>query len=60
MPVPKRHTTHSKKKMRSANKHLTIKNTSTCSNCQEAKMPHRVCMSCGYYGETKVLQKEDN
>lgn len=28
-----------------------------CPNCQEAKLPHRVCPSCGYYDGRKVVGK---
>jgi len=26
---------------------------STCPNCQAAKMPHRICEACGWYGPAK-------
>ncbi len=60
MPVPKRHTTHSKKRMRSANKHVKRPILATCSQCQQPKLPHRVCENCGYYGDKKVLQIEES
>ncbi len=56
MPVPKRSTTHSKKKMRSANKHLRPEKYAVCPNCQAPKLPHRVCMECGYYGDKQVFE----
>ena len=27
-----------------------------CANCGEAKMPHRVCESCGHYGGSAVIE----
>jgi large subunit ribosomal protein L32 len=31
-----------------------------CSRCQEPKLPHRVCASCGFYHDREVLpQKEE-
>lgn len=27
-----------------------------CSNCGEPRMPHRVCMSCGQYGDKQVIE----
>lgn len=27
---------------------------STCPNCHEPKLPHRVCPSCGYYNGREV------
>ncbi len=56
MPVPKRHKTHSKVKMGRANKGLDQLGLSVCAHCQEPKLPHRVCPSCGYYGEKQVLE----
>ncbi|MBN1553095.1 50S ribosomal protein L32 [bacterium] len=59
MPVPKRSTTHSKKKMRSSTKRIIPRNLSVCPKCQSPKLPHRVCESCGYYGSKQVLQIEE-
>lgn len=30
----------------------------TCSNCGEAKLPHRVCKSCGSYDGKDILDVE--
>ncbi|MBN1355906.1 50S ribosomal protein L32 [bacterium] len=60
MPVPKRRTTRSKKRMRSATKSVKTVNLATCPKCQSPKLPHRVCQNCGFYGETKVLQIEES
>ena len=29
---------------------------SKCPRCQEAKLPHRVCLSCGYYKDVEVIK----
>ncbi|GAA5840459.1 hypothetical protein JCM5353_001117 [Sporobolomyces roseus] len=45
--VPKRRTTHSAKRMRSANKHLKEKqNLVACSSCGAPKLSHHLCHSC--------------
>lgn len=49
----------SRRDKRRANWKLTPPNTSHCSNCQEPKMPHRVCPSCGTYRGRKVLEVEE-
>ena len=59
MPVPKRKTTHSKKKMRSAGKMVKKVNLSVCPNCMAPKLPHRICESCGYYRGKQILKIEE-
>ncbi len=27
-----------------------------CENCGEPRMPHRICMKCGQYGGTQVIE----
>jgi large subunit ribosomal protein L32 len=34
---------------------VAIPNVSLCPRCQEPKLTHRVCASCGYYAEREVL-----
>ncbi len=29
---------------------------SKCPNCGQPKLPHRVCLHCGYYGGKQVLE----
>ena len=58
MPNPKRR--HSKARTRSRRAHdfLEAKSTSTCPQCHEAKLPHRVCPKCGYYKGREVRSEE--
>ena len=44
---------------RRANWKLTPPNLSLCPTCDEPKLPHRVCLSCGTYKERKVLEVEE-
>ncbi|GAA5898941.1 mitochondrial 54S ribosomal protein bL32m MRPL32 [Sporobolomyces salmoneus] len=47
LAVPKRRTTHSAKRMRSANKHLKEKqNLVACPGCGAPKLSHHLCHSC--------------
>lgn len=55
MAVPKRKTSRSKSRMRRSHDHIKVQNLSLCPECTEPKMPHRVCLNCGYYGKTQVL-----
>ena len=44
---------------RRANWKVAPRNPSACPTCQEPKLPHRVCLSCGTYKERKVLEVEE-
>jgi len=59
MPVPKRR--HSRARSRKRRTHYKIKplTLTTCPNCGEAKLPHRVCPHCGYYKGKPVIQIEE-
>jgi large subunit ribosomal protein L32 len=39
---------------KASHKHKVVQ-TSGCPNCNGPKLPHRVCPSCGYYGDRQVL-----
>jgi large subunit ribosomal protein L32 len=49
MPNPKRRHSKARRDKRRAHDALTAPSLSECPNCQEAKLPHRVCPHCGYY-----------
>lgn len=60
MAVPKRKTSKTRKNKRRASAYKLPKVTvSECPQCHEAKLPHRVCASCGYYGGKKVVDMDD-
>ena len=56
MPNPKSRHSKSRKNKRRANWKISIPNIELCSECQEPKLPHRVCMSCGTYNGKKILE----
>jgi large subunit ribosomal protein L32 len=41
---------------RRANWKISLVNVTLCPECQEPKLPHRVCMSCGSYNGKKILE----
>ncbi|MCI6157958.1 MAG: 50S ribosomal protein L32 [Peptoniphilaceae bacterium] len=50
MAVPKRKTSKTRRdKRRASSYRLKTYATVACPNCGAAKLPHRVCESCGYY-----------
>ena len=54
MPNPKRR--HSKQRTAKRRSHdfLTPVSTSVCPNCQERKLPHRMCAKCKQYKGRQV------
>lgn len=59
MAVPKGRTSKSKKNKRRASAYkLPRVSYSICSNCNETKLAHRVCPSCGHYAGEQVLDVE--
>lgn len=56
MAVPKYKKSKSKTRMRVAQwKGVEEPTLSLCDNCGEKKIPHRVCMECGYYRGEQIL-----
>lgn len=59
MAVPKRKKSKSKRDMRrSQNEKLILPNLSICPQCQQPKLPHRVCPNCGTYKGKVVIETE--
>ncbi len=59
MAVPKRKVSKARRDKRRANWKLSLPGMVKCPKCQEFKLPHRVCKSCGYYGNSEVIKVED-
>lgn len=49
MAVPKRRTSKTSKRLRRTHFKLQVPGMTTCENCGEMKLAHRVCKSCGHY-----------
>ena len=58
MAVPKRKVSKARRDKRRANWKLTNPGMVKCPQCQEYKLPHRVCMSCGSYDGKEVIKVE--
>ena len=56
MAVPKRKTGRAKTNSRRSSHKLTAINTSSCPQCHNPRVPHRVCLSCGYYDGKEVIE----
>ncbi len=57
MAVPKQKRSRSRTHLKRAKIYRAKKVAiSTCANCGAPKEPHRVCLSCGYYGGKQILE----
>jgi large subunit ribosomal protein L32 len=56
MPNPKRRHSRARRDRRRAHDALPLRSMSRCPQCQEAKLPHRVCPHCGTYKGREVLE----
>lgn len=55
MTVPKRRVSKSAKKMRRSHLHLKAVAVGLCPNCGNSKLPHRICVHCGYYKGKEIV-----
>jgi len=53
---PKRRLSKSRAGMRRAHKALKAPFIDNCPKCEEKKLPHRACPSCGYYKGRQVVE----
>ncbi len=59
MPNPKRRHSKARRDRRRAHDHLQTPGTSVCPNCNEPKLPHRVCPHCGFYKKRQAIDVEE-
>jgi large subunit ribosomal protein L32 len=53
--VPKSKISKGRRNRRRAHHALKLKTLIVCPNCQQKRLPHRVCMACGHYRGVQVL-----
>jgi large subunit ribosomal protein L32 len=59
MPNPKHRHSKARRDRRRTHDALSARSMSRCPNCNEEKLPHRVCPHCGYYkGSEEIEVKE--
>ena len=58
MAVPKVRTSRSRRNTRRAHHFLRARGYSPCPNCQAVRLPHSVCLSCGFYRGRQVMKGE--
>lgn len=59
MAVPKRRTSKSRKGKRRTHYKAAPVAIQACSRCGDPRRPHRVCPTCGYYGDQKRVEVEE-
>jgi large subunit ribosomal protein L32 len=59
MAVPKKKTSKSKKGMRRSHDGLPAGNIVECNNCGIFKVPHHVCIACGWYAGKVIITQKD-
>ncbi len=59
MANPKRRHSKARRDKRRAHDFLGRPGISICPNCDEPKLPHRVCPSCGQYRGREVLEGKE-
>ena len=57
MPVPKKRLGHSDQAHRRANWKAILPEKTLCPHCGTVKLPHRLCVECGYYKGRVVSHK---
>jgi large subunit ribosomal protein L32 len=38
---------------------VPVPSINPCSHCGESKLPHRICGSCGYYGDKEIIAQKN-
>jgi len=57
MAMPKHKTSKSRRDMRkSQNLKVKTPSLSKCPQCNEPKLPHRVCIHCGHYKGKEIVK----
>lgn len=59
MPLPKRRHSHSRKNKRRSQYKMKPRLYIECPKCHSPKLPHRVCPTCGNYGDTLVVKPKE-
>ena len=58
MAVPKRKVSKQRRNKRRTHYKLSVPGLVSCPKCHSLKMPHRVCLECGYYNGKEVIKVE--
>ncbi|OGL45839.1 MAG: 50S ribosomal protein L32 [Candidatus Schekmanbacteria bacterium RBG_13_48_7] len=59
MGNPKHRTSKSRRNMRRSHHAVKAPQLILCANCNEPKLPHRVCPNCGFYQDREIIKIEE-
>ncbi|MCP4230708.1 MAG: 50S ribosomal protein L32 [bacterium] len=59
MAVPKRRTSKEKQRKRATFYKIKGVSPTTCPNCGEVRLPHRICPTCGYYKGKEIVKPRE-
>lgn len=59
MAVPKRRQSKQRQRKRRTHVKAEMPVFTSCAKCGDHKLPHRICPSCGFYGDTQRLEVEE-
>lgn len=59
MAVPKRRTSKSRKRKRRTHFKAAPVQIQACPRCGDPRRPHRVCPTCGYYGDEQRVEAQE-
>ena len=56
MAVPKKKVSRGRKRRRQSHNAISPVTTGNCARCNAPKLPHRVCLACGFYEDREILR----
>lgn len=59
MAVPRNRMSNARKNSKRAHHAKQPKQSIPCTNCGSPRLSHRVCSSCGHYGDRLVIKTEE-
>lgn len=59
MAVPKQRTSRARRDKRRSHHALKAPAQADCPQCNEPRLPHRVCANCGHYRDRTVIETQE-
>ncbi|MES2345588.1 MAG: 50S ribosomal protein L32 [Chlamydiota bacterium] len=60
MAVPRNRTSNARKNSRRAHHAKKPQNLSSCSNCSQPRLTHKICPHCGFYAGRAVVHARES